>query len=246
MGNSVVLLSYGCHECWRSGGKRLAEPSIPPGKDGASRVRLDVARSPLARSRVLVAVASLAAVVAIGAAAARAGSCRVLVALGAVDFEPSPAGLSARVSGNWEFDNIIQVVTGLSYNVLLIRNDSFVRLHYPEGSYTGTVPGLAARVDAGLSGDDILQIEAAGTNEPTARFVSLEAQRLKVTSPIPGSDGPISVLAYLVLDGDYVSPIISNTITRPLVPVAAPIGDEGDPPPPTTLPPPPPTTLPAQ
>ena len=188
------------------------------------------------KTRIVVALLSLAAVVAVGAAAARAGSCRVLVALGSVDFEPSPAGLSARVSGNWEFDNIIQVVTGLSFNVLLVRDDNFVRLHFPEGSYAGSVTDLATKVDDGINGDDILAVEAAGVSEPAARFVSLEAQRLKVSSPVPTGDGPISVVAYIVLDGDYVSPIISNTITRPLEPVATPVGDEGDPPP-TTLPP---------
>lgn len=166
--------------------------------------------------RTIVAALCLAAVVAVGAAAVGAGSCRVLVALGSIDIEPSPAGLSLKISGNWEFDNLIQVVSGLSYNVLLVREDHFVRLQYPDQSFSGSVAGLGEHVDAGINGDDILALEAAGVADPTARFVSLEAQRLKVSSPVPPGSGPISVLAYLVLDGDYVSPIISNTITRPL------------------------------
>ncbi|MFN2427543.1 MAG: hypothetical protein ABR587_13965 [Candidatus Binatia bacterium] len=171
---------------------------------------------PRAASRALVAVLALAVVVAIGAAAARAGSCRVLVALGSVDMEPSPAGMSVRISGNWEFDNIVQVISGLSFNVLLMREDNFVRFHYPNQSYAGFVPGLAAEVDAGIDGSDILAVEAAGLPEPSARFVRFESQRMKLSSPVPPGDGPLSVVAYLVLDGDYVSPIISNIVTRPL------------------------------
>ena len=225
--NVVVLRRPGCNEC--SGqGVNLTDRIAPETHD---------ARGPRAtlRARVAIAVCSLAAVVVIAAAAARAGSCRVLVALGAVDIELSPAGISLRVSGNWEFDNIIQVVSGLSFNVLLVRDDNFIRLRYPDQSYSGTLPGLGAAVDTGLSGSDILNIEAAGLNEPAARFIQLEAQRLKVTTPVPAGTGPISILAYIVLDADYVSPIISNTITRPLE-FEVPGGSE-ETPPPTTEPP---------
>jgi hypothetical protein len=168
------------------------------------------------RSRIAVTALCLAAMVAIGAAAARAGSCRVLVALGSVDIESSPVGMSMRISGNWEFDNLIQVVSGLSFNVLLAREDNFVLLHYPDQSFTGNVPGLAAELDEGFDGKDIVSVEAAGVALPAARIVSLEAQRIKLTSPVPPGEGPITVVAYLVLDGDYISPIISNTITRSL------------------------------
>lgn len=168
------------------------------------------------RSRALGALLYIAVVLAIGAAAARAGSCRVLVALGSLDIEPSPAGMSLRISGSWEFDNLIQVVSGLSYNVLLVRGDNFVLFHYPDQSYSGYVSGLGAEVDQGIDGSDLLAVEAAGTPETSARFVSLEAQRLKLSSPVPPGSGPISVVAYIVLDNDYLSPIISNTITRPL------------------------------
>lgn len=181
-----------------------------------------------AKTRAWAAILSLAAIVAVGAAAALAGSCRVLVALGSVDIEPSPAGMSLRISGNWEFDNLVQVVSGLSYNVLIVRDDNFVRLKYPDQSYSGTLSGLGAQLDAGLDGSDILSVEAAGVTEPTARFVSIEAQRLKLSSPVPLGSGPISVIAYLVLDGDYISPIISNTITRPLeMPQSVPNQDPG-------------------
>jgi hypothetical protein len=192
-----------------------------------------------------VAALGISALVAIGSAAAMAGSCRVLVAIGSVDMEPSPAGMSLRLSGSWEFDNIVQVVSGLSFNVLLIRGDNFVRLHYPEQASAGFVTGLAGQIDEGIDGSDILAVEAAGNVEPTARFVSFEAQRIKISSPVPPGQGPISVVAYLVLDGDYVSPIISNTITRPLE-MLPPVGSTeedptdpdgtggtvGDPPPP--------------
>lgn len=173
-------------------------------------------RSGSRAARALVAATALGVVVAVGAAAAMAGSCRVLVALGAVDMEPSPAGMALRISGSWEFDNVVQVTSGLSFNVLLVRQDNFVRLRYPDQSFAGFVPGLADRLDEGLAGDDILAVEAAGNSEPSARLVSVEAQRMKLSSPMIPGEGPISVVAYLVLDGDYVSPVISNTVTRPL------------------------------
>ncbi len=165
---------------------------------------------------------AFAALAVVGGAAAIAGSCRVLVAIGSVDMEPSPAGMSLRISGSWEFDNLVQVASGLSFNVLLVRDDNFLRFHHPDQVFVGYVPGLGARMDAGIDGDDIVAIEAAGAVEPAARFVNFEAQRMKLASPVPAGDGPISVVAYLVLDDDYVSPILSNTITRPLQ-IAPPI-----------------------
>jgi hypothetical protein len=192
------------------------------------------------RGRIAVAALGLAVLVAIGSAAAIAGSCRVLVAIGSVDMEPSPAGMSLRLSGSWEFDNIVQVVSGLSFNVLLVREDNFVRFHYPNQTSSGFVTGLGAEVDEGIDGSDILSVEAAGNSEPTARFVSFEAHRMKLSSPVPPGQGPISVVAYLVLDGDYVSPIISNTITRPLETLPPVGGSEEDPTGPVGDPPPPP------
>lgn len=196
---------------------------------GVARTSSDSGRDvPSRGSRALVAGLALSALVIVGAAAAIAGSCRVLVAIGSVDMEPSPAGMSLRLSGSWEFDNLMQVASGLSFNVLLVREDNFVRFQHPNQAFVGYVPGLGAEVDAGIDGADIVAVEAAGAVEPTARFLNFEAQRMKLSSPIPAGDGPISVVAYLVLDGDYVSPIISNTITRALQ-VAPPIDkvDEG-------------------
>lgn len=176
---------------------------------------LDTPATPATKgSRLIAAVLSLGILVAVGGAAAVAGSCRVLLALGSVQFEPSPAGLSVRIGGNWEFDNLVQVTSGLSFNVLFIRGDRFVRLQYPDAGYTGTVAGLEAALDAGLTGNDLLNIEAAGVSHPRARFVSLEAQRMKLSVPIIKEVGPASIVAYIVLDGDYMLPIISNTITK--------------------------------
>jgi hypothetical protein len=193
----------------------------------SSHEATDAGERPSARSRLLAAFLSLAVAAAVGAAAARAGSCRVLVALGSVDIEPSPAGMSVRIGGSWEFDNLVQVVSGLSYNLLIVRDDKFVRMTFPEGAWSGSVAGLGARLDAGIDGSDILSVEAAGFTEPAARFVSVEAQRLKATSPVPPGTGPISFVAYLVLDGDYMSPIISNVLTRPLNLATATPNDDG-------------------
>jgi hypothetical protein len=176
-------------------------------------------------SRLLVALAALTAVAVVGVAAARGAACRALVALGSVEIEPSPAGMSVRLSGNWEFDNLVQVVSALSFNVLLVREDNFVRYRYPDGAFVGSLPGLGTKLDSGIDGDDVLAMEAAGSSEASARFVSVEAQRMKLSSPILAGDGPITVIAYLVIDDDYVSPIISNAISRPFGDPSAP-GDD--------------------
>jgi hypothetical protein len=181
------------------------------------------------RSRILTAVLAVAVVAVVAAAAAVAGSCRVLVALGSVEVDRAATGMTLRASGNWEFDNLVQVVNGLSFNILIVREDHFLRLHYPEGSFAGTVAGLGERVNEGIDGNDILAIEGEGYPEPTARFLSLEAQRLKISAPVIHGSGPMSVIAYLVLDGDYVTPIISNTISRPLDPVVSTNDRSGDP-----------------
>jgi hypothetical protein len=156
------------------------------------------------------------------------------MAIGSVDIEPSPAGMSLRIAGTWEFDNLVQVVSGLSFNVLLVRQDNFVRFLYPGQAFSGKLDGLSAKIDAGINGDEIVAVEAAGSTDSTARFISLEAQRMKLSSPVPAGEGPISILAYLVLDGDYVGPVISNTITRPLELGPTVIGSE-----PTQITPPP-------
>jgi hypothetical protein len=172
------------------------------------------ARSNVA-SRLLVAAAALTALMAVGAVAARGAACRALVALGSVEIEPSPAGMSVRLSGNWEFDNLVQVVSALSFNVVLVREDNFVRYRYPDSAFVGSLSGLGTKLDSGIDGAAVLAMEAAGSSEASARFVLFEAQRMKLSSPVLPGDGPITVLAYLVIDGDYVSPIISNAISRP-------------------------------
>ncbi|MEO5739521.1 MAG: hypothetical protein ABIS29_02890, partial [Vicinamibacterales bacterium] len=80
---------------------------VSPGARASAKARASANTRASAKARAAVAVLSFAVVVAIGAAAARAGSCRVLVALGSVDIEPSPAGMSIRIAGNWEFDNLV-------------------------------------------------------------------------------------------------------------------------------------------
>ncbi|HYB99412.1 MAG TPA: hypothetical protein VEC57_09825 [Candidatus Limnocylindrales bacterium] len=163
-----------------------------------------------------VAFVCSAFLVAAGVAAVRAGSCRVLVALGSMQVEPTVSGAIVRLGGTWEFDNLLQVASGLSFNVLLTRDDNFVRVQYPDTAYAGYFPGLSTYVDEGLDGSKIVGIEAAGAVDPTAHFVSLESQRMKLAVPIPAGTGPLNAIAYLVIDGDYVSPIISNTLSRSL------------------------------
>jgi hypothetical protein len=207
-------------------GEMLSDSSHSPLAEGHAPPSM-----PTARSRWQAAVAALLLLAAIGVAGARAGSCRVLLALGSLDVEPSPAGLSVKVSGNWEFDNLIQVPSGLAFNLLLVRGDHFVRLRYPEQSFVGSVPGLAEQLDTGIDGNTVVAVEANGLSTQAARFVSLEAQRMKVTAPLLPGSGPLTAIVYLVLDGDYLAPIFSNTISRPLTVVGATptIPDKTDP-----------------
>ncbi|HYC55439.1 MAG TPA: hypothetical protein VEL28_10955 [Candidatus Binatia bacterium] len=165
---------------------------------------------------IAIAVIGVALVSTIGAAVVRAGSCRVLVALGSMQVEPTVSGAFIRLGGTWEFDNLLQVANGLSFNILVSRDDNFVRLNYPDKAYRGNFPGLAQDIDDGLDGNKLLGIEAAGTIDINSNIVSIEAQRMKLALPIPSGVGPLTVIAYLVIDGDYISPIISNTLSRSL------------------------------
>ena len=185
--------------------------------DGRGRQQTRQYRStPSIAARVLCLVVTCAIVAGAGVAAVRAGSCRVLVALGSLHVERTVSGLLLKLGGTWEFDNLLQVASGLSFNVLVVRGDSFVRLQFPDTGYSGYLPGLAQMLDEGLDGSKIIGIEAAGSSEQAARFVSMESQRMKVAVPEPSGVGPVSVVAYLVIDGDYKSSIISNTLTRSL------------------------------
>jgi hypothetical protein len=160
-------------------------------------------------------MAAIAMLTAVSVAAVRAGSCRVLLAIGSVDYETLEDGVVARLSGTWEFDNLIQVSSGIDFNVLFIHEDEFVLLRYPDQAFSGTYTGLSEALDNGLDGTVLQAVEAAAVNEPGARFISVEAQRMKAVVPCPTNHGLMSVVTYMVIDGDYISPVISNVLTRP-------------------------------
>lgn len=178
--------------------------------------------------RVATALAALVVVAGLGAGA-YAGSCRTLLAVGSVRVDSSPAGLVLQLSGTWEFDNLLQVSNGLAFSILVVRGDQFVRVQYPNVAQSGYYPGLADDLAGGLDGTKIQAIEAAGTLEPLARVISMEAQKLKIVVPEPPGVGPLNVVLYLILDGDYYNPIVGNTITKSLKELAAtgssPTGD---------------------
>lgn len=169
------------------------------------------------RSALHVAAAACTAlIVAVAVAVSLAGSCRVLVALGSMRIDTTPSGLAVGLSGTWEFDNLLQVSTGLSFNVLIVQGDRFVRFTYPNQVSSGYYTGLAQALDRGLQGSELQAIESIGVVDPLARFVSFEPQRMKLALPPIGNYGPYSAVAYLVIDGDYVSPIISNILSMPV------------------------------
>ncbi|MBI5507089.1 MAG: hypothetical protein HY899_20060 [Deltaproteobacteria bacterium] len=178
------------------------------------RSGLDGWRAQRVTARGVVVAACVALLsIGVGVLAVRAGSCRVLVALGSMRIEPTTSGLTMRLTGTWEFDNLLQVATGLSFNVLVVQGDHFVRFTYPDQAHSGYYTGLSQLLDSGLQGSDLQAIETAGGTDPNARFISFEPQRMKLALPQPNDVGPYSAVAYLVIDADYISPIISNTLS---------------------------------
>jgi len=189
--------------------------TMRPPVSGNERVDSALKSAAVTGSRWMAAIAAVVMLTVVSVAAVRAGSCRVLLAIGSVDYETLEDGVVARLSGTWEFDNLIQVSSGIDFNVLFIHEDEFVLLRYPDQAYSGTYTGLSEALDSGLDGTVLQAVEGAASSEPGARFISVEAQRMKAVVPCPTNHGLMSVVTYMVIDGDYISPVISNVLTRP-------------------------------
>jgi len=187
------------------------EPSALP-----DRTAVQTSRAHRMKLIRVAAAACAAFSVALAVAVSLAGSCRVLVALGSMRIDTTASGLAVGLSGTWEFDNLLQVSTGLSFNVLVVQGDRFVRFTYPDQAHSGYYTGLSQSLDNGLQGTQLQAIESIGTVDSFARIVSFEPQRMKLALVPLGATGPYSAVAYLVIDGDYVSPIISNTLSLSL------------------------------
>lgn len=153
-----------------------------------------------------VAAAVLAAVLYCGPAVA--GSTDPELAIGEVVTTASGGGAVVQIVGTWAFDDILQV--DFPFNVVVSQGATFVRYQVGETAQSGSFPAIAD----GLSTGEITALEAAGSEEPDARFVVLSAHRIVLALPPAISDGPVTVVGYVVVPGDGA--VVSNAVTTTL------------------------------
>ncbi len=140
---------------------------------------------------------------------APAASCINFLAVGEATVRPAPDGAVMDMVGIWEFDNIMQVELGLSLNALVYQGDHFVRYPLIGDAESGTFSGLGDGLDA----SELPALEASGAGDPDAEVLTFRAHRLQLSLPPSFSPGAVSVLMYLVQDGEYQSAFLSNTVS---------------------------------
>ncbi len=165
----------------------------------------------LSRSRIrAVAVSALSAAIVIAAVQfAPAASCINFLAVGEATVRSAPDGSVMDMVGVWEFDNIMQVELGLSLNALVFQGDDFVRFPLLGPAESGTFAGLSD----GLSAGDLPALEASGVSDPDAEVLTFRAHKLQLSLPPTFTPGVVSVVMYLVQDGEYQSALLSNTLS---------------------------------
>ena len=153
-----------------------------------------------------VAAAVVAAVLYCGPAVA--GSTDPELAIGEVVATASGQRAVVQVVGTWAFDDILQV--DFPFNVVVSQGETFVRYPVGETAQSGSFPAIAD----GLGTEEIGALEAAGSDEPDARFVVLSSHRIVLALPPAISDGPVTVVGYVVVPGDGA--VVSNAVTTTL------------------------------
>lgn len=112
------------------------------------------------------------------------------------------------VAGNWAFDDILQV--DFPFSVVVSQGAVFARYEVGQPAQSGTFSGLTDGFQLG----EIAGLEAAGTPDADARFVVLSPRRIVLALPASISNGPLTVVGYVVVPGDGV--FLSNSVTTTL------------------------------
>ncbi len=144
----------------------------------------------------------------IGPGEARAGSFEPILAIGQVVARHAGESALVEVTGNFGFDDALQV--DFPINLIVYQGKEFVRYTLggepSSGSFIPLQSGLAAR--------QIPHLEANSEFEAEAEIVRLEPNRLLVSLPPKFEDGSITAVLYIV--DPTLGPFLSNTVSTTL------------------------------
>ncbi len=150
----------------------------------------------------------------VGPAGARAGSFEPVLAIGQVVARHAGQSALVEVTGNFGFDDALQIEFPL--NLVVYQGKEFVR--YPLGGEP--ISGTFVPLSSGLQARQIPHLEAKGEFESEAEIIRLEPNRITVSLPPKFEDGSITAILYVV--GPTQGAFLSN-------PVSTTLGDGADP-----------------
>ncbi len=144
----------------------------------------------------------------IGPAEARAGSFEPILAIGQVVAQHAGQSALVEVTGNFGFDDALQV--DFPVNLIVYQGKEFVR--YPLGGEPSS--GTFIPLQSGLEARQIPYLEANSEFEPEAEIVRLEPKRLLVSLPPKFEDGLITAILYVIdpIQGPFLSNSVSATL----------------------------------
>ncbi len=144
----------------------------------------------------------------IGPAGARAGSFEPVLAIGQVVARHAGQSALVEVTGNFGFDDALQIEFPL--NLVVYQGKEFVR--YPLGGEP--ISGTFVPLPSGLQARQIPHLEAKGEFESEAEIIRLEPNRITVSLPPKFEDGSITAILYVVgpSQGAFLSNPVSTTL----------------------------------
>ncbi len=144
----------------------------------------------------------------IGPVEARGGSFGPTLAIGQVVAQYAGASALVEVTGNFGFDDVLQV--DLPVNLIVYQGKEFVR--YTLGGEPSS--GAFIPLQGGLVARQIPHLEANSEFEAEAEIVRLEPKRLLVSLPPKFEDGSITAILYVV--DPTLGPFLSNSVSATL------------------------------
>ncbi len=144
----------------------------------------------------------------VGPAGARAGSFEPVLAIGQVVARHAGQSALVEVTGNFGFDDALQIEFPL--NLVVYQGKEFVR--YPLGGEP--ISGTFVPLRSGLQARQIPHLEAKGEFESEAEIIRLEPNRITVSLPPKFEDGSITAIFYVVgpSQGAFLSNPVSTTL----------------------------------
>ena len=162
--------------------------------------------------RALAVAAPLALALALLPHAGHSASCETLLAIGEVKVRPAVTGAVLDVTGDWEFDNLLQVELNLELKAVAMQGDKFA-LYPLLGPAEG---GLLSGLDETLTTGNLDDLEAVAFPEPEARVLNFKPHAMQLALPSGFDEGTVTLQMYLVRSGDLGNAFLSNPVTTAL------------------------------